>query len=98
MNENNENKPDERVYDVDKSAGNLLHLFKEHMDTVKEVSIVSQKGLKEMSAYFGTIPLEERGYVFLSFLAFLFEEGFKYDLQQFLKMEAIEDEDRETMH
>ena len=96
MNEKSESNTDDRVYDVDKSATNLLHLFKEHMDVVKEVSHVSKKGLKEMSSYFGTVPMEERGYVFLSFLAFLFEEGFKYDLQQFLKMEAVEEDDERT--
>jgi len=35
--------------------------------------------------------MEDRGYVFLAFLGRLYEEGYSYDMQQFLTMEQVQD-------
>ena len=79
------------LYDTEAASKQLLELFEEFSEGRNGASLVSEEGLQNMSTYFGTVPEEERGYVFLSFLADLYEEGYKYDAQQFLNMEEAND-------
>ncbi len=89
----------EKEFDVEGASRQLLRLFEAHSRTYvgwgdklgEYPTVVSEEGLLKMSTFFSTVPEEERGYVFLSFLADLYEEGYKYDAQQFLNMEEAND-------
>ena len=81
----------EKEFDVAVASRQLLKLFEEYTKEIDGARLVSEEGLQNMSTYFGTVPEEERRYVFLFFLADLYEEGYKYDAQQFLNMEVGED-------
>ncbi len=85
----------ENSFDIKAAAENLLSMFEDHMGETREeytegVSLISEEGLYEMSTFFGTVPEEERGFVFLAFLAHLYDEGHKYNMQQFLQMEEMD--------
>lgn len=74
---------------IDNSAEDLFELFVHYSVDKSGVLLVSEEGLFEMSNYFETVPEEDRGYVFLSFLSMLYEEDYRYDMQQFLQMDEI---------
>ena len=76
-------------FDVAIAAKELLALFEAHSTDDKGALLVSEHGLAAMSNFFGDVPKEERGYVFLNFLADLYEAGHKYDMQQFLNMKEV---------
>jgi len=82
--------------DVDDAAGELFTLFEHHSSFASGVSLVSKEGLFEMSHFFGTVPEEDRGYVFLSFLSLLYDDDYRYDMQQFLQMDGVEEADEDT--
>jgi len=82
--------------DVDDAAGELFTLFEHHSSFASGVSLVSEEGLFEMSHFFGAVPEEDRGYVFLSFLSLLYEDDYRYDMQQFLQMDGVEEADEDT--
>jgi hypothetical protein len=83
------NDPEE--YDVDEAASVLTMLFEDNSEDEEGALLVSSDGLQLMGDFFGTVPREERGIVFLSFLSNLYAEGHCYNVQQFLDMEPIAD-------
>lgn len=94
MNGNNEpTQNDAADYDIEGAATNLFDIFMQYSVEREEVLLVSEVGLQAMSNAFGMVPEWERGYVFLNFLANLYDKDFKYDMQQFLNMEPTEEAD-----
>ena len=75
--------------DIDDAAGELFDLFEHYSVYKNEVNLVSEEGLFEMSMFFGTVPEDIRGYVFLSFLSMLYDADYRYDMQQFLQMDEV---------
>ena len=65
----------EKEFDVEGAAYILLDIFEKHSEKIEGAYLVPEEGLNELSIFFGTVPEEERGYVFLSFLADLYEEA-----------------------
>lgn len=76
--------------DADDWADELFEIFKTYSTEVGGVMMTSNFGLDELSHTFGQVPEDERGYVFLSFLANLRDAEYGYDMQKFLNMEARE--------
>ncbi len=78
---------------VETDAVRLFELFKDNIYKVDEESVrVSEEGLREMSLFFASVPVENRGYVFISFLNLLYENNYSYDLLQFMDMEKVDEE------
>jgi hypothetical protein len=76
---------------INEHADIMLALFQEHSvarfvapEDEDPVHFVSDDGRQVLSDYFGTVPEDLRGYVFLFFLSKLYEAGIIYDMQQFL--------------
>lgn len=61
------------------AAKKLFKLFKKH----SKHSVVSEKGLRKMAKFFGSVPLDKRGRVFTIFLFMLDEAEYAYDVSQF---------------
>lgn len=80
------------IDDIEMAASSLFNLFEEHSIIKEGASLVSDVGLEEMSSFFGRVPEEERGDVFLTFLGMLYEVGASHDMQQFIQMEEVEEE------
>ena len=82
-------KENNEEYDTEAAASKLVDLFIKHSFGIPEEGVrVSDEGLKLMQGYFGDVPVEERGYVFISFLAKLTEQDYSYDVLQFMDMEV----------
>lgn len=82
-------------FDTERAADTLLDIFEQYAKDIGGAFRVTQTGLEEMSSLFGTVPLEDRGYVFLNFLGMLNESDYSFDMQQFMEMEEVK-EDEET--
>jgi hypothetical protein len=78
------------------AAENLLFLFEGHVNIGEETQEVTDQGLFEMSAFFGTVPPEQRGNVFLTFLTRLHDKGYHYSMQQFLNVDDMEGADEDA--
>ena len=87
-----ENKWEEQ--DIVYAAKGLLSRFKGCNKKEDGVYLVSEYGLENMSTYFGTVPKEERGHVFLEFLCMLYDHEYIYDVRQFLGMEEVKEDVR----
>ena len=71
----------------------LLKIFEDFSEEDEYgARLVSDMGLEAMSTYYGTIPYNQRGMVFISFLSDLYDSGHCYNMQQFLDMEEVEDD------
>ena len=76
--------------DINDAAGDLLTLFEVYSEEDGDgARLVSEEGLTNMSAYYGTVPEEARGMVFLAFLANLYDEGHIYNVKQFTEMDEV---------
>lgn len=82
----------EKAFNVDGAANNLFKLFEDNTFEEDGAQLATEKGLGLMSEFFGTVPMEERGYVFIAFLGMLYETDRRYDKHQFLNMEAVEED------
>jgi len=80
-----------KEFDIDIAANGLLDLFEDNTEIESGASMVTEEGLINMGEFFDDVPREDRGYVFLAFLGRLYEEGYSYDMQQFLTMEQVQD-------
>lgn len=80
-----------KEFEIDTAANGLLDLFEDNTEIESGASVVTEDGLINMGEFFDEIPMEDRGYVFLAFLGRLYEEGYSYDMQQFLTMEQVQD-------
>jgi hypothetical protein len=80
-----------REFEIDTAANGLLGLFEDNTEMETGSNVVTEVGLISMGELFNEIPMEDRGYVFLAFLGLLYEEGYSYDMQQFLTMEQVQD-------
>lgn len=77
--------------DIEDAARELFMLFEAYSDNEEGAFLVTDIGLEKMSAFFETVAVDTRGWVFQSFLALLYEAGYGYDVQQFLNMDSVED-------
>ena len=75
----------------------LFEAFKGNVVDMGDNAVrVSEEGLDMMSKLFGAIPMLDRGYVYMIFLANLHAAGYMYDAQQFTQMEKQDDTDPTT--
>jgi len=81
-----------KEYDTEEAAEGLFQLFVENSFGIKHEGVrVTEEGLKKMSLHFSEVPIEERGWVFISFLSRLYESEYSYDILQFIDMEQVDD-------
>lgn len=80
-------------FDTERAADTLLDMFEQYAKDVGGAFRVTQDGLEEMSEFFGTIPLEDRGYTFLNFLGMLNESDYSFDMRQFMEMEEVREDE-----
>jgi len=79
--------------DIEQDAHFLLGLFEEHATNFgpNEENWVSNKGLELMTTFFDSIPRDDRGFIFLAFLNMLHQNGYMYNMDQFMDMDPTED-------
>ena len=82
----------EKEFNINAASNRLLELFEEFSEERQGVSFVSEEGLQSMSIYFGTVPRDERGEVFITFLFLLYSKEYYYNVRQFSDMEEIDEE------
>lgn len=79
---------------MEQHAHKLFEIFEENgVENPDGTTEVTVDGLAEMTEYFDEVPEEERAFVFLEFLQILSQNGFSYDVRQFL--DVGEDDDFE---
>jgi len=75
------------------SAKALYDLFVEHSKDFGEPEgrLVSGEGLELMSDFFETVDRDQRGFVFLAFLQLLHENGYVYEVEQFVDIDHTDE-------
>ena len=82
---------DKKEYDTELEAYTMLVIFESYIIHDNGGHRISDTGLAALSHYFEGVPRDERGHVFLNFLALLNQAGYHCDVSQFTGMEDQEE-------